>query len=329
MAIDLDRDPGIFARHAGNPVLSPSQAPYPCSLAFNAGVAKADGHYIMLFRNDVFERKAALKHLETNLGLALSDDGVRWQVQREPRYKLQTDEILRAYDPRLTVTDGRFYLCLAVDTRHGIRGAIAVTDDFSHVEVLILSAPDNRNMVLFPRKIRGRYVRLERPFAVYGKGPGDRFDIWCSDSPDLRYWGNTRLVLGCEQVAWCNNKIGPTAPPIETPRGWLTLIHVVDRNDRRPLPTWEQRWTKRYTVGLVLLDLEEPWRLVGMCPRPVMVPDRRYPYEVEGFRGSVLFPTGMIAEDDGTVKVYYGASDTVVALATARIDDLLDLCEPL
>jgi len=126
-------------------------------------------------------------------------------------------------------------------------------------------------------------------------------------------------VLGCEQVGWCNDKIGPTAPPIETPGGWLALIHVVDRDDARPLRTWERRWTKRYTVGMVLLDLEEPWRVIGACPRPVMVPDERYPYEIDGFRGSVLFPTGMIAEDDGTVKVYYGASDTVVALATAPL----------
>jgi beta-1,4-mannooligosaccharide/beta-1,4-mannosyl-N-acetylglucosamine phosphorylase len=130
-------------------------------------------------------------------------------------------------------------------------------------------------------------------------------------------------------VGWCNNKIGPSAPPIRTPAGWLTLIHVVDRDDARPLRTWEKRWTKRYTVGLVLLDLQEPWKVVGMCPRPVMVPDERWPYEIDGFRGSVLFPTGMIAEDDGTVKVYYGASDTVMALATARIDDLLALCEPV
>jgi len=329
MAIDLANDLGIFARHGENPVLRPEQAPYACTLAFNAGVAKADDQYIMVFRNDVFERRPRLEYVETNLGLALSDDGVHWDVQPELRYRLRTDEVRRAYDPRLTVIDGRFYLCLAVDTNHGIRGGIAVTDDFADIEVLSLSAPDNRNMVLFPRKVGGRYVRLERPFPIYGKGPGDRFDVWCSESPDLKYWGNTRLVLGCERVPWCNDKIGPTAPPIETPAGWLTLIHVVDRDDARPLKTWEKRWTKRYTVGLVLLDLDEPWKVVGMCPRPVMVPDARYPYEIDGFRGSVLFPTGMIAEDDGTVKVYYGASDTVMALATAKVEDLLALCEPV
>jgi beta-1,4-mannooligosaccharide/beta-1,4-mannosyl-N-acetylglucosamine phosphorylase len=329
MDYDLVDDPGIFERHPANPVLSPSQAPYPCSLAFNAGVAKFADQYVMVFRNDVFERQPQLKHLETNLGLALSDDGVRWTVQAEPRYRLQSDEVLRAYDPRLTVIDGDCYMCMAVDTRHGIRAGVAVMRSFDDIEVLSLSAPDNRNMVLLPRKIDGSFVRLERPMPVYGRGPGDRFDIWCSDSPDLRYWGNAHLVLGCEQVPWCNNKIGPCASPIETPMGWLALIHVVDRDDARPLRTWERSWTKRYTVGLVLLDLDEPWRVIGMCPRPVMVPDERYLYEVDGFRGSVIFPTAMIAEDDGTVKVYYGAADTVVALATARIDDLVDLCEPL
>lgn len=329
MPTDLLKDPGVFARHPDNPVLAADDVPYPCSLAFNAGVAKAAGRYAMVFRNDVFEREPALKYVETNLGLAFSDDGVRWLVEPQPCYRLETDEIRRVYDPRLTVIDGRCYMCLAVDTHHGIRGGLAVTDDFHTFELLSLSAPDNRNMVLLPRKVNGRYVRLERPFPIYSKGAGDRFDMWCSDSADLKYWGNTRLVLGCEQVAWCNNKIGPAAPPIETPKGWLTLIHAVDVDDSRPLETWETRWTKRYTVGLVLLALDDPARVIGMCPHPVMVPDARYPYETDGFRGSVLFPTGMVAEDDSAVKVYYGASDTVMALATAKLDDLLALCKPV
>jgi len=327
--IDLATDPGIFTRHRDNPVLSGDDVPYPCSLAFNAGVAKLGGRYVMVFRNDRFRREPRLEALGTSLGLARSNDGVRWRVDPDWRFELSTDEVRRAYDPRLTVLDGRLYLCMAVDTNHGIRGGVAALDDDLRVEVLSLSAPDNRNMVLFPRKVAGRYARLERPFPVYGKGGRDRFDIWYSDSPDLRYWGHSQLVLGCERIGWCNDKIGPTAPPIETPAGWLALVHVVDRDDGRALKGWEPRWTKRYTVGLVLLDRDEPWRVIGMCPRPVMVPDERYPYETDGFRGSVLFPTGLIAEDDGTVKLYYGASDTVMALATARIDDLLALCEPV
>ena len=136
-------------------------------------------------------------------------------------------------------------------------------------------------------------------------------------------------MLGAEQVPFCNSKIGPAAPPIKTKKGWLTLFHAVDKAPDRVLAGWEGNWKKRYTVGLMLLDLADPARVIGMCPEPVMMPDAQYPYKVDGFRGSVLFPTGMILEDNGEVKIYYGASDTVMALATAQVDDLLALCEPV
>ena len=195
--------------------------------------------------------------------------------------------------------------------------------------LLSLSAPGNRNMVLFPEKINGMFGRLERPFPVYGRREPEAFETWYSDSPDCRYWGNTQLVLGSEQVAFCNSKIGPAAPPVKTERGWLALFHAVDKEPGRVLKGWEGNWGKRYTVGLMLLDLHNPSRVVGLCPEPVMVPEPQYPYEIDGFRGSVLFPTGMILEEDGAVKIYYGASDTVMALATAQVDDLLALCEPV
>lgn len=115
----------------------------------------------------------------------------------------------RVYDPRLTVIGERCYMCFAVDTKHGLRGGIAVTDDFRSFEVLSLSLPDNRNMVLFPEQIGGKYIRLERPLPVYSRGGIDRFDMWMSDSPDLKYWGNSRLLLAVEDVAYANDKVGP------------------------------------------------------------------------------------------------------------------------
>ena len=163
---------------------------------------------------------APVKIEHTNLGLATSDDGVKWEVAPEPCFTMRDDEIMRAYDPRLTLLDGRAYMCFAVDTRHGLRGGIAVTDDFENFEVLSLSVPDNRNMVLFPEKIGGMYVRLERPFPVYSRGGGDRFDMWLSDSPDLKYWGGSDLVMGVEHVPFANDKIGPAAPPVRTEKGW-------------------------------------------------------------------------------------------------------------
>lgn len=321
---------GVITRYEGNPVLTAVQVPYRATLVFNAGVAKFGGRYVMVFRNDYGD--AEKKKLEgTNLGLAWSDDGISWQVEPEPCFSMQAegkgDEIRSAYDPRITVIEGRAYMCFAVDTRHGIRGGIAVTGDFEEFEVLSLSAPDNRNMVLFPEKTGGNYARLERPFPIYGRGAPEAFDIWFSDSPDLKYWGNTRLVLGSEQVPFANCKIGPAAPPVRTDRGWLALFHAVHKDPSRPLLAWHPNWIKRYMAGVMLLDLEEPWKVIGMSRRPLLDPDERYEYEVKGYRGSVIFPTGMILEPDGEVKIYYGASDTVMALAVARVDDLLALCE--
>jgi beta-1,4-mannooligosaccharide/beta-1,4-mannosyl-N-acetylglucosamine phosphorylase len=317
----------VIKRYENNPVLSYKDVPYNAALIFNAGVAKYQGKYVMVFRNDygsVEERRLD----GTNLGLAFSDDGIHWEVQDKPCFDLKDEEILRAYDPRLTVMDGKVYMCFAVDTRHGIRGGIAVTEDFEKFEIISMTVPDNRNMVLFPEKIGGKYVRLERPFPVYGRGGKDRFDIWISDSPDLVYWGNSKLLLGVENVPYANDKIGPGAPPVKTEKGWLTTFHAVDLDPSRGKNGWESAWKKRYCAGIMLLELEDPSKVIGLCKDPLIAPETDYE-TIDGFRTNVIFPGGMILEDDGEVKIYYGAADTVECLATAHVDDLIKLCKPV
>lgn len=232
----------FIQRFHSNPILSAKDVPYHATLTFNAGVAKFNGKYVMLFRNDY--GSAETQTLEgTNIGFAFSDDGIHWDVQRQPCLQLQDQEIIRAYDPRLTILEGRCYICFAVDTRHGIRGGVAVTDDFTRFQILSLSVPDN-----------------------------------------LIYWGNSRLLLGAEEVPFANAKIGPAAPPIKTDQGWLTTFHAVDIDRARGKNGWEATWQKRYVAGI------------------------------------------MILEDNGEVKIYYGAADAVECLATAHVDDLLRLC---
>jgi beta-1,4-mannooligosaccharide/beta-1,4-mannosyl-N-acetylglucosamine phosphorylase len=185
--------------------------------------------------------------------------------------------------------------------------------------------------VLFPEKLGGSYVRLERPMPVYSRGR-DRFDMWISRSPDLRFWGDNRFVLGVEDLPYANDKIGPGAPPVRTKHGWLTTLHGVDRDDARGKNGWEPRWTKRYVMGLALLDLEDPSRVVAVARRPLLEPEAPYETgegatpETDGFRNNVIFPGGMILEDSGEVKIYYGAADTTECLATAHVDDLLKFC---
>ncbi len=315
-------------RYEGNPVLTGADAPYASSLVFNAGVIRWKGGYAVAFRNDYGcteeEWAQGKRFTGTNIGLAFSPDGIHWTIEPEPVMELKDREIQRAYDPRLTVIDGEVFMTFAVDTRHGLRGGIARTKDLKRYEIISMSVPDNRNMVLFPEKVNGMYLRLERPMPVYSRGR-DRFDIWMSESPDLVYWGNATLVAGVEDFPWANDKIGPGAPPVKTDRGWLVFTHAVDRDESRGKNGWEGKWVKRYCAGMLLLDLRDPRKVIGICREPLLAPEAVYETDV-GFRTNVIFPTAAIAEDDGTVKIYYGASDTVIALATAKIDDLVDAC---
>ncbi len=319
-------------RYEGNPILTWEDIPYEASLIFNAGVIKHNGKYFMLFRNDygatekTFDMSTRFRGI--SLGVAESDDGIHFVPRSKPLIdsaNLNDPEILWYYDPRLTVIDGEIYICFAVDTKHGLRGGIGRLDDnLEQLEVISMTAPDNRNMVLFPEKIDGMYMRLERPFPVYSRH-ADRFDIWSSMSPDLKFWGETKLVLAVEDVPYANDKIGPAAPPVKTDKGWLTLFHTVDLDKERGKNGWERSWRKRYCAGIMLLDLNDPSKVIGMYKEPLIAPEAHYETD-EGYRQNVIFPGGMIVEPDGEVKIYYGASDAFECLATARLEDLIALC---
>ena len=320
-------------RKRESPIITPADLPYPCSLVFNAGVVKHRNEYVMLFRNDYGTDQARYetenkKFAGTSVGIARSRNGIDgWVFDQKPLIDsrdLSDPELERFYDPRIVKIEDRLYLCLATDTRHGIRGTIAaLSDDLRSFRILSSSVPDNRNMVLFPEKIGGEYVRLERPMPIYSRH-NERFDIWLSRSPDLVYWGRSELVLGSERVPWANDKIGPTASPIKTKDGWLTLFHAVDIDDSRGKNGWEKSWKKRYTAGLMLLDPEDPAKVLAVYDKPLLAPE--LPFETDaGFRQNVIFPCGLLLEETGEVKIYYGASDTCVCLATAKLDDLLNL----
>jgi beta-1,4-mannooligosaccharide/beta-1,4-mannosyl-N-acetylglucosamine phosphorylase len=322
----LYRTSPVIHRHPLNPILSAKDIPFPATLVFNAGVTKFQGRYVMAFRDDYkYTPDGPTDFESTCIGIATSPDGVSWTVRPKPIFLMGGKEFQRAYDPRLTVIEGRCYMCFAVDTKHGLRGGIAVTDDLERFEILHLTLPDNRNLVLFPEKVGGEYVRLDRPFPVYSRGGGDRFDLWLSRSPDLRFWGKSDLVMGVEDVAFANDKIGPAAPPVKTKHGWLTTFHAVDIDRTRGKRGWEKVWQKRYCAGIMLLDLEDPTKIVGKSEVPLLVPEASYEHD-DGYALDVIFPGGMILEDSGEVKIYYGAADTVECLATADVDELVALC---
>jgi beta-1,4-mannooligosaccharide/beta-1,4-mannosyl-N-acetylglucosamine phosphorylase len=324
IANNVFKSSACIRRYPGNPLLTPAQMPFASNLVFNAAVAKYQGEYIMLFRSD-YGYSGGDNFAGTQIGLAQSQDGINWEVSPKPVFEPDSDEITRAYDPRLIVLEGKCYVCFAAETRHGLRGGIAVTEDFDKFEIISLSVPDNRNLTLFPEKVNGKYVRLERPMPFYSRHQV-RFDIWISDSPDLKYWGNSQVLLAVEDVPFANNRIGPAAPPVKTDRGWLTVFHAVESDPSRGKNGWEDVWQKTYYAGIMLLDLENPTQIIGMSKVPLLAPETNYERE-GGYRNDVIFPGGMILEDSGEVKLYYGAADTVECLATAHVDDLIRLCD--
>ncbi len=316
-------------RYENNPILSAKDIPYEATLIFNAGVVKYKGKYLMAFRDDYSYDPHNKRRLHTHVGFAESTDGIHFTPHDKPfiNYnEIHKGEVERMYDPRLTVIEGELYLCFAQDTKHGLRGGIArINDDLRSYEILSLSVPDDRNMVLFPEKIDGKYCRLERPMPIYSRAGKELFDTWISFSPDLKYWGESSLLLPQEKVPFSNCKVGPAAPPVKTDKGWLTLFHAVKKDKRLLKNGWEKSWKKVYSAGIMLLDLKDPTKILGIYDQPLLMPQA--PYELyNGFRNNAIFPCGMVAEENGEVKIYYGAADTVTCLATAKIDDLIGLC---
>ena len=331
MESEIYRGSPVITRYP-EPILTKDNVPYESNLTFNAGIVKTDDGYLMLFRNDYGctkeEWESGKRFKGTNIGLARSEDGIKWKVDPEPSFELKqlgVDEFVRCYDPRITQMGEDFIVSFAVDTKHGVHGGLCRTRDFKDYEILSISVPDNRNMVLFPEKIGGNFVRLERPMPVYSRDAAGKFDIWLSESPDLVYWGKSRLVLATEDVPYCNDKIGPGAPPLKTDKGWLVIFHAVDIDPSRGKNGWEDSWKKRYCIGIMLLDLNDPGKVVGMSKRPLMIPEA--PYELSGgFRDNALFPCGMVRDEKGLIRIYYSAGDAVVRMATAKEEDLLKLC---
>lgn len=315
-------------RYSKNPILSSKDIPYPAHLIFNAGVTKYKNKYLMAFRDDYYLEGFSKTKFHTDIGLAISKDGINFKVLKEQFIKydeINQGENVRIYDPRLIVLNKELYMTFALDTHHGIRGGIMkINDDLKTYKIISLSVPDDRNMVLFPEKINGKYVRLERPMPMYSRRNQERFDLWISNSPDLKYWGDSKLLLSVEDIEYSNCKIGPTASPLKTKDGWVVLFHSVIKDPSLEKNGYEDKWDKVYVVGAMLLDLKDPTKILGISKKPLMIPKANYEIK-NGFRNNVIFPCGVILNKD-TVNIYYGASDTVTCLCTIKLKDLINAC---
>ena len=288
----------VVWRSGRNPVVTRACVPRANSV-FNCAVVPFDGGFAGVLRVDDTARAMRLH-------AGRSRDGVDWEVEPEP-IAFEPDRF--GYDPRLTRLNDRYYLTWCADD-HGPTIGLAYTTDFAtfhRCDNALL--PFNRNGVLFPRPIAGRYALLSRP-SDGGHTPFG--DVFYSVSPDLVHWGRHRHVFGPVPWTWQSTKVGPGPPPIETDEGWLLLYHGVLTSCNGFV----------YSMGAALLDLDEPWRVIARGRDYLLAPDA--PYERVGDVPNVVFPTAALVDcASDRVTVYYGAADTVVCMAHASLSELL------
>lgn len=299
----------LFRRNVGNPLLTPTRWPYPINAVMNAAATVVDGETILLCR---VEDRRGFSHLT----VARSVDGIsNWLIDRTPLITpdpARPEEAWGVEDPRITRVDD-LDAWVIVYTSFGPGGpgiSLATTKDFRTVERLgMVRAPEDKNGALLPRRIGGNYILFHRPKSVLGA----RADVWLSRSADLRSWSPPEPVFGAREGGWWDSaRIGMGPPPLETPQGWLVFYHGVRETVAGAL----------YRVGLALLDLKEPSRVLRRCSEWVLGPTERY--ELTGDVPGVVFPCGVVhdAETD-EVRLYYGAADTCIGMATASLTDVM------
>jgi beta-1,4-mannooligosaccharide/beta-1,4-mannosyl-N-acetylglucosamine phosphorylase len=298
-----------FKRFEKNPILTNDDVPYPCNTVFNAAACKYQHQYLLLMR---IEDLKGYSHLT----LARSDDGYQFKVDSQPWITPSNNPYYEPYerfgveDPRITLMGDTYYITYTAYGPFGPRVGIGRTKDFVLFERICLATEVvNKDAILFPEKIDGSYVMINRP-----GGMGDRMGaIWITYSKDLIHWGRAKVLLG-PGPGWGPSKLGISTPPVKTDRGWFTLYHGVR----------ETASGRLYRIGAMLLDLNDPSQIIGYTPHFIFGPEELY--ERTGDVPNVVFPCGIIVESDNTLKMYYGAADTCIAVAEAKLDVLLNLC---
>jgi predicted GH43/DUF377 family glycosyl hydrolase len=316
-------------RCPSNPILTREDIPdvppavVDVTSVFNPGAIRFRDRDILLLRVQTRGR-------ETVLMLAESGDGEHFVVHRRlveiEGLQSVPERVYHVYDPRLTLLEETVYVVFAADTDDGCRLGIARTRDLARFELVTFGgSQETRNGVLFPERWKGNFWRLERPNRVALSGgvtTGD--EIVLSASPDLLDWQPVESVMRGRLHYW-DELIGSGPPPVKTRAGWLHIYHGVATHFAS---------ANIYQAGVVLLDLADPGRVIGRSRNNILEP--RELYELVGQVPNVVFPSGMIvqsidpkgyARPDSLVRVYYGAADTVVGLATASVDELIRACE--
>lgn len=331
-----------LSKFEGNPILSPLEKnEWESLVTCNPGVIYDNEIFYMLYRAAGNDPEHVIR-----LGLATSRDGLHFErASDEPVFgpSLDGPDSGCVEDPRIVKFDTEYYITyayrpyapgqywnfghdevllpkcgkempLAVSQNLGNTG-LAVTTDFKEFRRLgRITSPilDDRDVIFFPEKVKGKFVMLHRPKQYVGKSYGVDFpSIWLKFSEDLLDWQGQEsyLLLGGQKNTW-EEKIGGSTPPLRTDKGWLVLYHGVEHGG-----------LGYYRVGALLLDLENPLRILGKTPHCILEPELEH--ETSGYYNGCVFPTGNVIVDD-TLYVYYGSADKYICVATSPVNELLD-----
>ena len=297
---------GVVWRHSGNPITPWNPTPKTARI-FNSAVLPYGDGFVGVFRADH-------KHGKALLHVGWSQDGLLWDIQDEEIHWLDEQGLpyqpFYAYDPRLVKLDDTYYTIWCTEFGGPALGFGSTRDFKQFTRLENLTLPFNRNGVLFPRQVNGRYLLLSRP-SDSGHTPFG--DIYLSESPDLCYWGRHRRVMTKGGSGWWQGvKIGAGPIPIETSEGWLLFYHGVSG----PCNGFV------YSMGAALLDIDNPARVLYRTRDYLLTPEKEY--ETTGFVPNVAFPCATLQDAaTGRITIYYGAADTYVAVAYTQLDELL------
>lgn len=325
----------------GNPIIAPNpENEWESLVTCNPGVYYDNGTFYMLYRAAGDDKEHVIR-----LGLAVSQDGFNFErVSDQPVFAPTADNFDSGCveDPRIVKFDNEYYVTYAyrpfppgqywkfahdvvltpdcgADAPAAIKSnlgntGLAVTTDFRNYRKLgriTSTVLDDRDVILFPEKINGQYALLHRPKQYVGEKYGvDYPSIWIKFSDDILDWEDKKshLLLTGIKGTW-EEKIGGSTPPLRTDEGWLIIYHGVENGG-----------LGHYRVGAVLLDIENPLKVIAKAPDFIMEPEHNY--EIEGYYKGCVFPTGNVIVGD-TLYVYYGGADKYVGVATCSVKELL------
>lgn len=300
------RSRDLIHRWEGNPIITIEDLTFPCADISTAGAIKVGGEYILLLTVQSLEGFYSIYP-------ARSMDGYHFEVSDKPVLTPSMDGPASLYD-RMGVLDARvvrlgteYYVSYDALGPHGYRLALARTVDFKKFKRLgFMSEPDTKGGVLFPKKIKDKYVRLERPW--------EGGSIWLSYSQDLEYWGWSEVILTPRGGYWDCDRVGVATPPMKVDQGWLIIYYGVKHTSAGPL----------FRLGAAILDARNPARVVHRTDEPILSP--REKYERIGDLPNLVFSCGAVIESDSEVKLYYGASNSCLAVGITTVERIVAAC---